>query len=88
MSDARSDFSSRLETLGASVAHQERMLGELKEVLTLQWRKIDGLERLVANCVRSCRTSRSRATRVSRRRLIIEEFGPRVERRWSGYLRR
>lgn len=48
MSDARSDFSSRLETLGASVAHQERMLGELKEVLTLQWRKIDGLERLVA----------------------------------------
>jgi uncharacterized coiled-coil protein SlyX len=48
MSDARSDFSSRLETLEASVAHQERMLGELNEVVTLQWRKIDGLERLVS----------------------------------------
>lgn len=48
MSDASSDVSSRLETLEASVAHQERMLGELNEVVTLQWRKIDGLERLVA----------------------------------------
>lgn len=48
MSDDSSDFSLRLETLEASFAHQERMLGELNEVVTLQWRKIDGLERLVA----------------------------------------
>ncbi|PPD44425.1 MAG: SlyX protein [Methylocystis sp.] len=48
MNDASPDLSSRLETLEASVAHQERMLGELNEVVTLQWRKIDGLERLVS----------------------------------------
>lgn len=48
MNDAGSEFSSRLDTLEASVAHQEKMLGELNEVVTLQWRKIDVLERLVA----------------------------------------
>ncbi len=48
MSDAGSDFSSRLDALEASAAHQERMLGELNEVVTSQWRKIDQLERLVA----------------------------------------
>ncbi|MCC3246778.1 SlyX family protein [Methylocystis sp. WRRC1] len=48
MNDAGSEFSSRLDTLEASVAHQDKMLGELNEVVTLQWRKIDVLERLVA----------------------------------------
>ncbi|WP_036285549.1 SlyX family protein [Methylocystis sp. ATCC 49242] len=48
MNDAASEFSSRLDTLEASVAHQEKMLAELNEVVTLQWRKIDVLERLVA----------------------------------------
>jgi SlyX protein len=48
MSDAAFEFSARLDALEASVAHQEKMLGELNEVVTMQWRKIDTLERLVA----------------------------------------
>jgi SlyX protein len=48
MSDAAFELSTRLDALEGSIAHQERMLGELNEVVTLQWRKIDVLERLVA----------------------------------------
>ena len=42
------ELSSRLDALEATAAHQEKMLGELNEVVTSQWRKIDMLERLVA----------------------------------------
>lgn len=42
-----SETSSRLDALEATVAHQEKMLGELNEVVTSQWRKIDMLQRLV-----------------------------------------
>lgn len=48
MSDAAFELSTRLNALEANVAHQEKMLGELNEVVTLQWRKIDVLEQLVA----------------------------------------
>jgi uncharacterized coiled-coil protein SlyX len=48
MSDALSDHASRLEALEALVTHQERMIAELNEVVTSQWRKIDVLERQVA----------------------------------------
>ncbi|MGJ0393304.1 MAG: SlyX family protein [Methylocystis sp.] len=48
MNDAALDISSRLDALESSVAHQEKMLGDLNEVVTLQWRKIDVLEKLVA----------------------------------------
>lgn len=48
MSDALSDHASRLEALEAIVTHQERVIAELNDVVTSQWRKIDALERRVA----------------------------------------
>lgn len=48
MSDALSDHASRLEALEAHVTHQERMIADLNDVVTAQWRKIDALERLLA----------------------------------------
>jgi uncharacterized coiled-coil protein SlyX len=42
------NFSTRLDALETLLAHQDKMLGELNEVVSLQWRKIDVLERLVA----------------------------------------
>lgn len=42
-----SETSSRLDALEATVAHQEKMLGELNEVVTSLWRKLDMLQRLV-----------------------------------------
>ncbi len=43
-----SDHAARLETLEALITHQDRMIAELNEVVTAQWRKIDLLERQVA----------------------------------------
>ena len=37
----------RLEALEAHVADQERVIAELNDVVTGQWRRIDKLERLV-----------------------------------------
>jgi SlyX protein len=48
MSDDHPDHSARLDALEAHVAHQERTIVELNEVITLQWRRIDALERRVA----------------------------------------
>ncbi len=48
MSDGLPDFSSRLDALETLVAHQDRMIAELNDVVTTQWRKIDALERQVA----------------------------------------
>ena len=48
MSDGPSDHSSRLETLETLVAHQDRTIAELNDVITSQWRRIDALERQVA----------------------------------------
>jgi SlyX protein len=36
---------SRIDDLEMRVAHQEKMIGELNEVITAQWKKIDTLER-------------------------------------------
>lgn len=47
MSDIETDFNARIEALEAHVAHQERILTDLNEVVTTQYRKIDRLERLV-----------------------------------------
>ncbi|HEY8579996.1 MAG TPA: SlyX family protein [Beijerinckiaceae bacterium] len=38
----------RLEAIEMRVAHQEFALAELNEALTAQWRRIEQLERLVA----------------------------------------
>lgn len=48
MSDSLSDNSSRLDALEMRVAHQDRTIVELNEVITAQWRKIDALQREVA----------------------------------------
>ena len=48
MKDTISDDSTRIDELEVLFAHQERMLAELNEVITAQWRKIDVLERQLA----------------------------------------
>ncbi|MEK4032450.1 SlyX family protein [Methylocystis sp. IM3] len=45
MSDDASDSSSRLDRLETLMAHQERTISELNDVIAAQWRKIDALER-------------------------------------------
>ncbi len=48
MSREHSD-SSRLDALETLAAHQDRIITELNDAITAQWRKIDALERQVAN---------------------------------------
>jgi len=48
MSDDVSDQSSRIDDLEVRITHQDRMIGELNDVITAQWRKIDILERQIA----------------------------------------
>lgn len=48
MNDETADAVSRLEALELHVAHQEKLLAELNDVLAAQWRKIDALERRIA----------------------------------------
>jgi SlyX protein len=43
--------SSRLDALETLVAHQDRIITELNDAITAQWRKIDALERQVAKVV-------------------------------------
>jgi SlyX protein len=40
--DSNSD---RIERIEIRLAHQDKMIADLNEVITAQWRKIDGLER-------------------------------------------
>ena len=40
-----SDGSDRIEALETRLAHQEKMISELSDVVTSQWRKIEMLER-------------------------------------------
>jgi uncharacterized coiled-coil protein SlyX len=47
MKDLPPDAAARLETLEVLLAHQERVIAELNDVITTHWRKIDTLERLV-----------------------------------------
>ena len=47
MTDAPSPHAARLEALETIMTHQERLIGELNEMVTAQWRKIDMLEREV-----------------------------------------
>lgn len=47
MTGSSQDHAARLDALEAHLAHQERVIADLNEVVTEQWRKIDRLERLV-----------------------------------------
>ena len=44
---AAQEQAARLEALETMVAHQDRLLAELNDVITTQWRKIDQLDRQV-----------------------------------------
>jgi len=48
MSDAQSDDSSRLDALEMRIAHQDKMLADMNDVITSQWQTIDALRRLVS----------------------------------------
>lgn len=48
MSDEPLDYAARLDALETLIAHQDRTIAELSDVITSQWRKIDLLERQVA----------------------------------------
>jgi len=48
MTDSPADHSARLDALEAHFAHQDRLIAELNDVITSQWRKIAALERHLA----------------------------------------
>lgn len=48
MKNQQSEATARLEALEILAAHQERAISELNEAITAHWRKIDMLERVVA----------------------------------------
>lgn len=48
MENDPSDNSARLEALEMRTAHQDRMIAELNDAITSQWRKIDAFERQIA----------------------------------------
>jgi len=48
MTDVLSQESSRLDGLEMRVAHQDKTIAELNDVITSQWRQIDALQRQVA----------------------------------------
>ena len=47
MNDALSDASSRLDTLEMRVAHQDKTIADMNDVITSQWQTIDALQRHV-----------------------------------------
>ena len=47
MNDARAEPSARLDALEMRIAHQDKAIAELNEVITSQWRVIDALQRHV-----------------------------------------
>ena len=47
MNDALSDASSRLDTLEMRIAHQDKTIADMNDVITTQWRTIDALQRHV-----------------------------------------
>ena len=48
MANGPSSDSARLDALEMRIAEQDRTIADLNEVITAQWRKIDGLERHVS----------------------------------------
>ena len=47
MSDSPTDSAARFDALEMRMAHQDRTIAELNDVITEQWRKIDALERRI-----------------------------------------
>lgn len=47
MTNASPDLASRLDALETLFAHQDRLMTDLNDVITAQWRKIDMLERQI-----------------------------------------
>ena len=47
MDDALSDSSSRLDTLEMRIAHQDKTIADMNDVITSQWQTIDALQRHV-----------------------------------------
>jgi uncharacterized coiled-coil protein SlyX len=45
MDDALSDSSSRLDTLEMRIAHQDKTIADMNDVITSQWQTIDALQR-------------------------------------------
>ena len=56
MSDEFSDPLSRLVALETAVAHQDKTIAELNDVIALQWRRIEALERQVARLLAEVQT--------------------------------
>jgi SlyX protein len=48
MSEGRESHASRLDALEIRIAHQDKSIDELNDVIAAQWRKIDMLERRLA----------------------------------------
>lgn len=46
--DAQPHASTRLDALETRAAHQDRIIADLNDTITAQWRKIDSLERQLA----------------------------------------
>lgn len=42
-----SDLNDRIETLETRMAHQEKIIADLSDMVTAQWRKIETLERQI-----------------------------------------
>jgi SlyX protein len=42
-----SELAARIEVLEVRIAHQDKSIGDLGDMITAQWKKIEGLERLI-----------------------------------------
>ena len=60
MTDVPPDAEARLDALEIRIAHQDRTIAELNEVVAEQWKKIDLLSRRVAALVEEFRNSEPR----------------------------
>jgi SlyX protein len=57
MSDDLAEHTARLDQLEIRIAHQDRVIAELNEVITSQWRRIDALGREVLRLREEFQTS-------------------------------
>jgi len=72
MNDDPSDESSRLDDLEMRIAHQDKTIAEMNEVITSQWRAIDALQRHVAQLREEFRNIAPRAQPQSRPTTLLK----------------